>query len=164
MRALLLTLVLVGLFLVAAIGQRRWTDSLLRAQDLARSEPGSAADLETPDGWSMLVVGRPSGTEPLPYPERGWATSDALPSEPAEPSPLSAETEPAETADPAVETTLPDFVYRVQDGDTLGAICAGHYGSSRRALVDSVAAYNNLSSSNAIRAGTLLYLPDVLRL
>ena len=65
MRALLLALVLVGLFLLAALGQERWTERLRRTRDLALEHPVSTEEAPLDEGWSLLVVGRPSGTEPL---------------------------------------------------------------------------------------------------
>jgi phage tail protein X len=157
MRALLLALVLVGLFLLAALGQERWTERLRRTRDLALEHPVSTEEAPLDEGWSLLVVGRPSGTEPLPYPEHGWASSAEVVEEEAAPGkPLAAETDPTPGAKSA-----PDFVYRVQHGDTLGVICQGHYGTSRRELLDSVASYNGLDSPDDIREGALLYLPDL---
>ncbi len=155
MRALLLALVLIGLFLAAKFGQERWTHRLVRERELALTHPGTLQPAA--EGWSMLVVGRPSGSEPLPYPEHGWASPELDPDDSDAAIPLAAEADPSSVSG---EQHAPDFVYRVQQGDTLGKICQGHYGSARRTLVESIATYNGLASPDAIRQGTLLYLPD----
>ncbi len=159
MRALLLALVLAGLFLCAVIGQQRWTQQLLRTRDLALGHPGETAPVPPGEDWSLLIVGRPSGTDPLPYPERGWASPAVLEEESAPGNPLAGEADP-DPFSQAETGVAPDFVYRIQHGDTLGAICQGHYGSARSALLESVAKHNGLSSRDAIREGSLLYLPD----
>ena len=158
MRALLLALVLVGLFLLATLGQKRWTERLRLSRDLALDHPVSTEADPVDEGWSLLVVGRPSGTDPLPYPEHGWASSGDVTEEPASGKPLAAEADPTPTSE-SVAQAAPDFVYRVQHGDTLGEICKGHYGTSRREILDTVASYNGLSTPDAIREGSLLYLP-----
>jgi len=58
-----------------------------------------------------------------------------------------------------------EFVYSVKSGDVLSVICSDYYGSRRgpfanlAQLVDAVAAYNDLASPDALRAGKTIRLP-----
>lgn len=149
MRALLGILVLGGLFLAAAAWQRSHT-RVLREQ--RRSEYGLPENVEQgrADGeWSLLVLGRPSGAPPL---------VDG--SGPAAPGPGEGADDGAAAADAPEPEYAPDARYEVLSGDHLGGICQRHYGTARPALVEAVARYNALASPDAIRAGSILLLPD----
>lgn len=152
MRAILGVLILGGLFLAAASWQESQTASL-RAK--RRSEHGIDPDSSTVRGdgrWSTLVLGAPSGAEPLLQP--GW-TADH--SQGSTSSAESGATESGPTDEPKV---TPDFSYTVRSGDILGRICREYYGSGGARLVEAVARYNGLSSPDSIRAGKPILLPD----
>lgn len=161
MRALLLAACLFGTCLLAVLVQERWRARLMLERDLGRSQPALASGLG--EDWSTLLIGGPSGVEPLAFPEKGWASPVDSTEMAQDALPLSAEAEitgPAAEASELEREYAPDFVYRVQQKDTLGKICEQHYGTSKQSLVEAVALYNGLTSVNAIRAGALLYLPD----
>ena len=140
MRALLGLLILAGIFAMAAGWQERRTAEL---RDQRSQRFGIPNTDETLDGdWSTLVLGRPSGAE-----------SGSHSSEPAarRTAPIRAAELPAYAADTA---------FTVQENQVLGVICSQHYGSARRALIEAVAAYNDLASPDDIREGQVLLLPD----
>ena len=146
MRTLLGLLILGGLFLMAATWQRNQTKELRaeRSQRYGIPEDPSARE----PGWDTLVLGRPSGAQPIPSPAQpesaweNWADLDH------------------DTRADERPFVSQEFRYEVQSGDVLSRICAQHYGTSRASLVDAVAHYNGLSSPDAIRAGKILLLPD----
>jgi len=146
MRAILGLLILGALFLMAATWQSRWTEKLQAQREREFGVP--AAVEEVPDGWSTLVIGRPSGADPFSVPQ-----SEAY--EPIEPR--------VEDEEPFVPwdalPARPDFSYTVRSGDILGRICANHYDSSKPWLVDAVARYNGINS-DSLRVGMELLLPD----
>ena len=182
MRALIGLLLLLSAFALAASLQESHTRALRRQRDMRRSQPALLTEMAGPhsEGWNLLVVGRPSGVDPLPYPELGWATGAKLARrlevERRQQEPpafedstrlLSADSGGEEhtglilpSADEVSSDLEPEFVYRIQSGDVLGEICSGHYGTARPALVQAVAEYNGLGSADDIREGDLLYLPD----
>ena len=152
MRAILGVLILGGLFLAAASWQESQTASL-RAK--RRSEHGIDHDSPTRRGdgrWSTLVLGAPSGAEPLLQP--GW-TADHSPDPTASAGSGATEGEPLNEGE-----VTPDFSYTVRSGDILGRICRDYYGSGGASLVEAVARYNGLSSPDSIRAGKPILLPD----
>lgn len=108
---------------------------------------GSGADA-TGEGeaWDLLVLGRPSGAEPLRRPET------LVPAPP-----------PIIDAPPAPEPRpVPsDARYIVQPNDALGLICQTHYEvRPLSSVVKAVADYNDLKSVDAIKSGDVLLLPD----
>ena len=151
MRALIGLLVLGSLFVMAASWQNRTTSQL---RDRRAQRYGIPSDsIASPEGWSRLVLGRPSGAEPLALPElppdfrpvdddSGARTAQELPS----PNPM----------------LIPaDFSYTVKSNDVLGTICQKHYDVRPLArVVRAVATYNDLSSQDAIRSGDVILLPD----
>jgi len=141
--------VLAGLFLLAAIWQRSHTEALREERAQRYGVPDSAHPRES--GWSTLVLGRPSGADPLPPLEGGVAGEEPPPGEePPTPSPTP----------PPAEAREYDYRYEVQGGDVLGRICARHYGTSKPALVEALARYNDLESPDDIRQGDILLLPE----
>lgn len=146
MRIILGLLLLGGLFLMAALWQGRITERLHGERRLRHGIP--AAGDRRGDDWARLVLGRPSGVDPLP-----------APTDLSSPAPVDEEQE--------FRIELPDFPpdyhYVVTSKDVLGKICQAHYDSQYplRQLVAAVAAYNDLRSANDIRAGHVLLLPDL---
>jgi hypothetical protein len=161
MRALIGLLLLLGAFVLAATLQETWTGALRRERDMRRSIPVLLSSEAAPGegDWNLLVIGRPSGVAPLPYPEQGWATNPELARTigientdleedldgrgAAGAALLSADAERGSylelpgTSD--AEGGAPEFVYRIQSGDSLGEICSGHYGTARPSVVRAVA-------------------------
>lgn len=145
MRVLLGLALLLSLFAMAASWQGRWTDGLRRARDTEHGAPRQAAASEA--GWTTLVVGLPSGAEPVAPVEIDEPTQGATPPEPDGPVGF-----------------VGDFEYVVRSGDVLGRICNAHYSTAAREVVAAVAAYNGLTSPDQIRVGQVLSLPDQNRL
>ena len=146
MRTLLGLLILGGLFLMAAAWQRNQTEELRAERSQRYGIPEDPAGEEP--GWDTLVLGRPSGAQPIPSAERqdpaweNWTDPDVATQSEAQPP------------------VLQEYRYEVQSGDVLSRICAKHYGTSRASLVNAVAHYNGLGSPDAIRAGKIILLPD----
>lgn len=142
MRALAGLLVLAVLFAMAAGWQHRTGKRLQRQRTNEHGGPTLIAEQE--EGWSRLVVGRPSGAEPIrvePVPVRPGTAS----------APAASDSEVAPV----------EAVYTVRSGDVLGRICQDFYRSARPRLVDAVAAHNGLSNADALRVGQVLRLPSV---
>ena len=66
MRALLGLLILAGIFALAARWQERRSGELRDERSYRYGIP--APDESLGEGWSTLVLGRPSGADPLPAP------------------------------------------------------------------------------------------------
>ena len=143
MRALAGVLLLAALFAMAAGWQRRTAERLRRQRTSEHGGPALLAEHEA--GWSRLVLGRPSGADPIrvePGP-RGQAVA-------------------ASTARPAAADVPSEFEYTVRSGDVLGRICRDVYRSARPGVVDALARYNGLADADALRVGQVLRLPASL--
>ena len=149
MRALLGILILGGLFLAAASWQRRHTQDLREQRRVQHGLPEESTRTRSEAGWSLLVVGRPSGAPSL-------LTDPGGAPEPTDPRPEGT----AGGEDPQAPSFAPDYLYVVRQGDSLGVICQKHYGTARKSLVEAVARYNGLGSPDSVRAGATLLLPD----
>ncbi|MEM6674952.1 MAG: hypothetical protein AAF726_19035 [Planctomycetota bacterium] len=148
MRALLGLLILGSLFVMAASWQNRTTSELRERRERRYGIPSDS--VAVPEGWGRLVLGRPSGAEPIPAPEPPPAEA-LLPAADVAP--------PDEGAPPP--TYAPDFEYTVQPTDVLGEICQRFYEVRPLAkVIEAVATYNDLDDANSIRAGDVLLLPD----
>ncbi len=148
MRTLIPLLILGALLILAGEWQSRNSGALRRPEtDVTESArtPESGANA-TGEGWDLLVLGRPSGADPLRRPE-SVLTPDTvqqpLPS-PPQPRPVPSDTR-----------------YVVQPNDALGLICQTHYEvRPLSSVVEAVADYNDLKSVHAIKSGDILLLPD----
>jgi hypothetical protein len=142
-----------------------WHRSEMRRMHAGSStgEVQAASPREHAPGWGEVIVGRPSGAEPvlvepaapplsaarrLRPPGRG--TEGELP---AEPPP-----EGDDRKDPR------DWELEVRDGDVLSRIVRVHYGRVSPELEQRLAEYNGLSSPDKLRVGQTLYLPPEERL
>ena len=155
MRALIGLLVLGSLFVMAASWQNRTTSQL---RDRRAQRYGIPSDsIASPAGWSRLVLGRPSGADPLALPEP--------------PPGVHLDGEGGHGAGGTLvdgggglgpRRLIPsDFPYTVQANDVLGVICQKHYDvRPLEPVVKAVATYNDLASPNSIRSGDVLLLPD----
>ncbi len=142
MRAALWIALLLAAFVLAWRIQDRWATERRQERDAAYAR-FSEADGVLPEGFSRVVVGRPSGADIVEPPpgSRPTARPDAGPES-------SAHGEPTELARHVVVA-----------GDSLSEICERHYGTSRKAVVEAVARANGLSNPGAIRVGQRLVLP-----
>ncbi|GEM_PF-1905983 len=143
--ALALTL-LVGISLLAAAWQR----GTGLEQDWQAIEPS-----EQGPGWKRLIMGEPSGAEPLIVNPRGRSMDPPQPGSDPEPQ-----------LDPISEPAGDDgFTYWVQPHDTLTQICSRYYtdrrGRSLNELAQLVADHNGLKSPDSIRAGNILVMPSI---
>ncbi len=141
MRALLGLLILAGIFALAARWQERRSGQLRDERSFRYGIP--AADESLDEGWSTLVLGRPSGADPLPAPLA-----------------LTARESTREYQGPPLEYG-PEYRHTVLKDQFLSTICAQHYGNVKPRLIEAVAAYNDLASPDDIREGQVLLLPDV---
>lgn len=156
MRLLLGFLFLVTLFAGALAWQRHFGASALAARAAAEASAAQPVPNDVPPAarpypsdWGRVIVGRPSGAEPIvvanephvapPEPARAQAPAVAKAVEPA----------------PAAR----EFELTVQAGQTLSSICEAHYHSARPALVAALARYNKLADASRMRAGQKLKLP-----
>ena len=150
MRALIGLVVLGTLFVMAASWQSRMTSELRKDRSRRYNVADDSATGQ--EGWSRLILGRPSGVDPLLIPEPQGPAASFSP----QLAPPSAAPEPA----PAPRFR-PDRVHRVQANEVLGKICQEHYEvRPLAAVVDRIAKYNDLDSPNDIREGQELRLPD----
>jgi len=142
MRALIPLIVLGSLLILAG----QWQG---RNPGRTAAEPSPSRGAVTPplgEGWSQLILGRPSGAEPLRRPE----SNRSAPLPPIDTEPL-----------PEPTPTPSDTRYVVQPNDALGLICQAHYDvRPLSSVVAAVAEYNDLSSVHAIHSGDVLLLPD----
>ena len=165
MRALLVVLLIFVAFGASLVWQSGTMARLMSEHAERRGVmAGSAADpaaLPVPAGWGVLVLGDPSGAEPL-EPQAAPGTTRALP-EAVEPGRLLARPVSAEWSELEARA-LADYEVTVRRGMTLSAIAKAHYGESPRALVDALARYNDLESPDELVLGTRLQLPERTKL
>ena len=154
MRALLYFALLLALFGAAVVLHHHWLEDNRRESARHLLAVGAGRS----EGWVKVVVGTPSGAEPLPVewgseapgadPLEGAAETGALVFEHG-----AAPYEPVPAAD--IEITL-------DDGQTLSEICKKLYGTANPRVYQRVAEVNGLSSADAGRAGKKLFLPPTL--
>ena len=148
MRALIGLVVLGTLFVMAASWQSRMTSELRGTDPSDTTWPTRPTGEE---GWSRLVLGRPSGADPLLVVESVAPTTTFSPAGVPRPVTSRRNRHPASAG---------DRVHRVRPNEVLGKICQEHYDvRPLAAVVEAVATYNDLASPDDIREGELL-LPD----
>lgn len=153
MRLLVGLLSLAVLFLAAARWQRRWT-AAARAESAAARGATVVAEGQPAEGWSRVIVGRPSGGEPFPRPSDAPAPRPARPGAPPPAAPAGSAPNPGSASPQRVLLT-------VQAGQNLASICRERYGTSRSEVVDAVARRNRLASPDLVREGQKLELPPL---
>lgn len=167
MRTVFGLLALLALFGAASYWQGAWTRSQHERRESMREVPGNLAEREA--SWGRLVIGNPSGADPVQLPqhvavENGGADSDLPFLFPPEQTDNSGESTPAESGGRVEAPNTPqvpgDFEYLVPEGRVLSKICEEFYGSGRDPIPARVAAHNGLASPDELRAGVLLKLPD----
>ncbi|MFT4648865.1 MAG: hypothetical protein ACI87O_001924 [Planctomycetota bacterium] len=146
MRVFLGIAVLGSLFLMAAFWQKGITRRLQQKRTYEQGQGTMEGRAES--RWANLVLGRPSGADPLPAPVQ-------LNPGPA-PLILDQEQQPWPEPEPDIE---PDIQYVVQPGDVLGTICVGRYSTARDRVLKAVAQYNDLQDPDNLKQGQVLALP-----
>ena len=181
---LVLALLLVAFFAVGAVVHAHWIDRGHRKRDAVWGEPISPQP-EVPEsppavcdnGWSLLVVGRPSGRPPVNVDAgpRSWREQHDLRetrgsvavAAPAEPEQGAVDLAPAAeipTTTRRASEVLADFELVVSPGQTLSQICEDAYGTARGGLLQSLARYNGLDSPDKIRVGQKVLIPEKAKL
>ena len=125
------------------------------------SSPPEGSTEASADGWSRVVLGRPSGGVP-----HGSNAEDALESDARENLQAAAPdgAHPAAAPGTKIPSKDPpaaelDAEVTVQAGQTLSEICRERYGTASLDLVQAVARYNHLTGPDAIREGQRILLP-----
>ncbi|MBL8694002.1 MAG: LysM peptidoglycan-binding domain-containing protein [Planctomycetes bacterium] len=151
MRVAIWVALLVAAFVLAWQIQERWAEARRAERDAAYGRV-SSGEGNLPEGFGRVIVGAPSGADPIERP-RPAPTSDE-----------EHETEAGGSTGRAAQGQ-PDARrlrrHVVQRGDSLSEICAAAYGTSRKAVVDAVARANALPNPGAIREGQELVLPPL---
>jgi nucleoid-associated protein YgaU len=167
-RLLVGVLILLALFSAAALWQRSWKDEARSSRDSFSNSRQEASSANSGDGWSRVVLGRPSGGEP--YAAKAEETSpgstSAIRESPADPAREGGPGPAQGTKSPAAAPPAPELdpVVTVKAGQTLSEICHEHYGSARQELVLAVARYNQLTGPDEIREGQRILLPALERI
>jgi nucleoid-associated protein YgaU len=134
----------------------------LRRERQLASRVAAGVVVETPSGAlpagkGVVIIGRPSGAEPIAVPETAR--------EHGQPPVGTAGSEPSEAEPDLVPgADLADFVMEVRSGQTLSGIAHAVYGTAPSGLVRRLAEYNGLESPDMLRAGQRLSLPPRERL
>ena len=161
MRALLVVLLIFVAFGAALVWQSGTMARLLsehaERRGVMAGSSGDPATRPVPAGWGTVVLGDPSGADPV-EPQAAPGTARALP-ETVEPGQLLAR--PVSTEWSELEArALADYEVTVQRGMTLSAVAKAHYGEAPQTLVDALARYNGLASPDEIELGAVLRLPE----
>jgi hypothetical protein len=149
-RALAGWLCLIALCGLAWYAQAWWADSVRAERERLRAAPKDLQERE--QSWGRMLVGRPSGADPIELPEFEPAGGGAQPQTPFLQMPAQ---EPDATEQPAPTV----FEYVVPEGRVLSRICEDFYNSGRSPIPERVAEYNDMRSPDELRAGQKLLLP-----
>ena len=157
--------ILVGLCLLfltfglAALWQGRTLDEMRRQRDAATQGDEFGADARLP-GWGQLVVGAPSGAEPVERPasmqERTHSNAPTGP-----PSPTPGSEDPGGVREFQPPRFPPPFELRIRSGQRLWSLLERHYDRVGPNLIADIAAYNGIPDPNVIEVGQLLHLPSL---
>jgi len=147
-KGLLVLLTLACAFGLAALWQKDKLHELQAARlEAAQVAEGTLAPTPSgalPEGKGVVIVGRPSGAEPVFVPPTTTAhAADAIP-------------EPA--------SSLAGFELEVMPGQTLSGIAQIVYGSAARTLILRLAEYNDLADPDDLSAGQTIWLPPIEKL
>jgi hypothetical protein len=182
---------LIAAFAAAALWQSRWHAEAEAEREALRS--GSASSIElVPEGaepgWGRVIVGRPSGADPVQPSARAPSSVELDPRTVEPTAQPSAAPTPARGAPPPVATpprdgstplvppagsasatrggALPaaEPTIVVGAGQSLSTVCQSQYGTSRPDVVQALARYNGLKDVNVVRAGDTLRVPPLDRL
>jgi nucleoid-associated protein YgaU len=151
-RTAILLLLLTCAFGSAALWQERKVAQLERERAEALRAAGGAAPLPLEQrlapGEGVVIVGRPSGAEPVEV----------------SPPQVAAAAAQGEDWERAAAERLGDFELEVRPGQTLSQIAHAHYRSHAPELLRALAAYNGLADPDRVKAGQRLRLPPVEKL
>lgn len=155
MRAAIWIAVLVAAFVLAWQLQDRWANARRAERDAAYSRI-TPDDARTPEGFGRVVVGAPSGADPIlgqqpPSVVSGGGTGA---------SSKDAGADSAKSPGPGSGSSTPSR-HVVRKGESLSKICAAFYGTARKDVVDAVARANGLTNAGAIREGQTLVMPTL---
>jgi len=186
-------LVGVLLLLFAFAGAVLWQRSWLAEAQAEREHARHDGALDSPESkrataseWGRVIVGRPSGADPVaplappvsssppsaPSPTATTPASAPKPtaaatklddssptSEPRSNAPLATSKSARVSIDAGAATPI-----IVQRGDSLSSVCQAHYGTSRKEIVQALAAFNKLKNADQLREGDTLLIPPLDRL
>jgi len=150
MRIVLWILLLLGLAFVVSRYHARFLSDAREERDTRRREFQSNEAL--PDGYGHAIVGQKSGA-PL--------IENATPVPTPPPRRIVTATPPKPTDGGGGQPTQGTVTHVVASGESLGKICAAHYGTGRSDVVAAVAVFNKIASVDAIREGQKIALPPL---
>jgi nucleoid-associated protein YgaU len=165
-------LLLIAAFAAAAIWQWNWRAEAEARRELARTSDDRSSprsNVAAEEGWGRVIIGRPSGADPVAPSSEPLARADTSA------SPLDAQTpatRPASTPQQPTDTASGDSPAApagearvvVQHGESLSSLCQTHYGTRRLELVQALAAYNHLKDPDRVREGQVVVMPPIERL
>ena len=168
MKLLVGVLLLLVAFAAAVLWQRSWLATAEAKRDLAQQSDMRDSPAPTRAGngdWGRVIVGRPSGADPVEPPTSATPSATRTPSSDA-PTPADRSGARATTAGPthAPADTGPASSVIVQRGDSLSSLCQAHYVTSRKEVVQALARYNKLKDADQLREGATLLIPPLDRL
>lgn len=180
MKLLVGVLLLLFAFAGAVLWQRSWLAEAQAEREHARHDGA----LDSPEskrandsGWGRVIVGRPSGADPVApvAPPVSSSASSSAPSPTTTPpsgtkptvaatsersnAPLATSKSARASADAGASTAI-----IVQRGDSLSSVCQAHYGTSRKEIIQALAAFNKLKDADHLREGDTLLIPPLDRL
>lgn len=166
MKLVLGSLLLLALFALASVWQRNWMREVRAEREQLRGDTAADAIDARPDwarpDWGRVIIGRPSGAEPVESVRRDALVAPNPTSRPASDALKSSSPPASETAKPPVQER--EFKLVVQHGQSLSTICQSHYKSGRHELIEALARYNKLADVNALKEGQTLSLPPIEKL
>jgi nucleoid-associated protein YgaU len=151
MRILLGIGILVAIFGLSTAWHRSEIRELRNPGGVHEREARAAEPRTLPPGWGEVILGAPSGAEPV-FLEPMRPPADA----PATGSPDAAVFE--------APLSVEDWELPIRQGDVLSRIVRVHYGRVSPDLEKRLARYNGLESPDKLVVGEILYLPPEERL
>ena len=157
MRAAIWIAVLFAAFVLAWQLQDRWASARRAERDAAYSRV-ALEGTEIPQGFGRVVIGEPSGAEPILVQEPPAKTSDSAATTR---SPTSGGAQIGAIIPRSASESSALHRHVVRKGESLSKICAAFYGTARKDVVEAVARANGLTNAGAIREGQDLVLPTL---
>jgi len=141
---------------VAALEAERARAQAIRDGELAQTESG-----EVRAGWAVVTIGRPSGRVRAPRESAPQEFDESGSNSAVDAEHSAAEAAPEQAPLPEY---LDDYELIVEAGQSLSSIAREHYGQANESMLAVLAAYNAMSSPDALSVGQRLHLPplDVL--
>ena len=156
--------ILVGLTLLfLTFGLAAWWQRRTLNDMRLQREAASGSSLEEPrlPGWGELLVGAPSGADPVerPQPTAGSEPSSAGTGEGPQAGGERPDAPQAGVAQPA-RAFPPPYELRIRSGQRLWSLLERHYGHVGPGLVQAIADYNGLADADMLEVDQLLLLPS----